>query len=156
MLRECMPIVSCLLFFVLQLFIAMGPADPYTTTASSTSTTNGTNAPIPVTENSQSNTSDAPAPAKWLQPKNDAEMETDNVGLVAHNRGYKHILFFLCFTFYPCRSCCYESANFALCLQSLTFMITEQLGTVRRTIWWQQVASSTYACSSGRGKNKGW
>ncbi|KAI7880424.1 hypothetical protein K492DRAFT_207517 [Lichtheimia hyalospora FSU 10163] len=67
----------------------MGPADPYTTTATTTSTTNGTNAPISVTENSQSNTSDAPAPAKWLQPKNDAEMETDNVGLVAHNRGYK-------------------------------------------------------------------
>ncbi|CDH56180.1 hypothetical protein RO3G_05260 [Lichtheimia corymbifera JMRC:FSU:9682] len=70
----------------------MGPADPYTATSTTTttSTTNGTNAPIPVAENSQSNNaSGAPAPAKWLQPKNESEMETDKVGLVAHNRGYK-------------------------------------------------------------------
>lgn len=80
----------------------MGPADPYTTTTTNTtSTTNGTNAPIPVAENSQSNTSGAPppAPAKWLQPKNESEMETDKVGLVAHNRGYKHILFSLLLVF---------------------------------------------------------
>lgn len=78
----------------------MGPADPYTATSTTTttSTTNGTNAPIPVAENSQSNNaSGAPAPAKWLQPKNESEMETDKVGLVAHNRGYKHILFYRLF-----------------------------------------------------------
>lgn len=33
-----------------------------------------------------------PAAAKWIQDNEDSD--TDQVGLVAHNRGYKHILFF--------------------------------------------------------------
>lgn len=99
-----MHVHSCLSFSFSFTCIAMGPADPYTTTTTNTtSTTNGTNAPIPVAENSQSNTSGAPAPAKWLQPKNESEMETDKVGLVAHNRGYKHILFSLYLCFFVCK-----------------------------------------------------
>lgn len=103
----------------------MGPADPYTATSTTTtSTTNGSNAPIPVAENSQSNNaSGAPAPAKWLQPKNESEMETDKVGLVAHNRGYKHILFivysFVYKRFLSIGSfvlCCLQSLTFAMCV----------------------------------------
>ncbi|KAI8092176.1 uncharacterized protein B0P05DRAFT_568366 [Gilbertella persicaria] len=39
------------------------------------------------------NTTTAPPASKWIQPEND-ESDSDQVGLVPHNRGYKHILFF--------------------------------------------------------------
>lgn len=34
-----------------------------------------------------------PAAAKWIQNNDDSD--TDQVGLVPHNRGYKHILFLI-------------------------------------------------------------
>lgn len=38
-----------------------------------------------------------PAAAKWIQDNDDSD--NDQVGLVPHNRGYKHILFFYFYIF---------------------------------------------------------
>ena len=44
------------------------------------------------TNNNNTNNNTTPASSKWIRDDT-TEREIDQVGLVAHNRGYKHILF---------------------------------------------------------------
>lgn len=67
--------------------------DPFTPNSALTATASTSNSATPADSNGRSTCDPSPS-SRWIQ-ESDTEKGTDEVGLVPHNRGYKHILFLM-------------------------------------------------------------